>query len=50
MYADARSGKRVAIWAIAVPIGLFAGYVAYQVVPEVLRIVVPDVVRAVTTS
>lgn len=48
MYADAHRGRQIAIWLIAAPIGLFAAYVAWLVVPEVLQIVVPAVVRAVT--
>jgi len=36
------------LWALlATPFALFAGYVAYLVVPEVVRVVVPAVVRAV---
>jgi len=35
-------------WAlIATPLVVFAGYVAYLVVPEVVRVVVPAVIRAV---
>lgn len=48
MYASANRGRTIAVWTFAVPLGLFAGYVAWIVVPEVLRIVVPTVVRAVT--
>lgn len=40
----------MAIWAFAVPVGLFAGYIACQVVPEIVSIVVPAVVRAVITN
>jgi hypothetical protein len=36
------------LWAlVASPFVLFAGYVAYLVVPEVVRVVMPAVVRAV---
>jgi hypothetical protein len=41
--------RAVAISAVAAPFGLFAVYIAYLVVPEVLRVVVPAVVEAVTT-
>ena len=37
------------LWAlVASPLVLFAGYIAYLVVPEVVRVVVPVVARAVT--
>jgi len=35
---------------ILAPLGLFAAYVAYLVVPEVLRVVVPAVVKSVLAS
>jgi len=41
--------RAIAISAIALPFAIFAAYVAYLVVPEVLRVVVPAVVRSVTT-
>ena len=47
---DTGRGIGIAIWTMALPIGLFAGYIACQVVPDILRIVVPAVVRAVATS
>ncbi len=50
MYASASHGRTIAIFATAVPFGHFAAYIAWLVVPEVLRIVVPAVVRAVTTN
>jgi hypothetical protein len=34
---------------MTLPIGAFAAYVAYLVVPEVLRVVVPAVVMSLTT-
>jgi hypothetical protein len=40
----------IAFSALSLPIGLFAAYVAYLVVPEVLRIVVPTVVESVLTK
>lgn len=37
------------LWALlATPFAVFAGYIAYLVVPEVVRVVVPAAVRAVT--
>jgi hypothetical protein len=40
--------SRHVLWAlVAAPFVLFAGYVAYLVVPEVVRVVVPTVVRAI---
>jgi hypothetical protein len=38
------------ISAFTLPIGVFAVYVAYLVVPEVLRVVVPSVVQSVATQ
>ena len=36
------------LWALlAMPFVVFGGYIAYLVVPEVVRVVVPAVVRAV---
>lgn len=41
--------SRHLFWSLlATPFVLFAGYVAWLVVPEVVRVVVPAVVRAVT--
>jgi hypothetical protein len=42
--------RRIAISALALPIGAFAAYVTYLVVPEVLRVAVPAVVRSVVTQ
>jgi len=42
--------RAAVISAFAVPIGLFAGYIAYLVVPEILRVVVPTVVQSVLTQ
>jgi hypothetical protein len=39
----------ITISAVALPIGLFAAYVAYLIVPEILRVVVPTVVESVLT-
>jgi len=45
---DVRSrSQTIAISAMALPIAVFAAYVAYLVVPEVLRAVVPAVVQTV---
>jgi len=45
---DSQSRSRaIAVYAMALPIGAFAAYVAYLVVPEVLRAVVPAVVQTV---
>ncbi|MGA2046725.1 MAG: hypothetical protein ABSG96_03490 [Terracidiphilus sp.] len=40
----------IAISALALPIGLFAAYIAYLVVPAILRVVVPTVVESVLTQ
>jgi len=40
----------IAISVLSLPIGLFAAYVAYLIVPEVLRVVVPTVVESVLTK
>lgn len=50
MEGEVRSGRRFAIRAIGLPAGVFAIYFAYRIVPEVVRTVVPAVVRAVTTN
>ncbi len=42
--------RAIAISALALPIAVFASYVAYLVVPEVLRVVVPTVVQNVLTQ
>ena len=42
--------RAIVISAFALPIGLFAGYIAYLVVPEILRVVVPSVVQSVLTQ
>ena len=42
-----RRTRAVAVAAMALPLGLFAIYVAYLVIPEVLRVVVPAVVQTV---
>jgi hypothetical protein len=42
-----RRTKGSAVVAMALPLGLFAIYVAYLVIPEVLRVVVPAVVQTV---
>ncbi len=42
--------RTIAISAMALPIGAFAAYVAYLVIPEVLRVVVPVVVQSVVTQ
>ena len=36
--------------AVAIPIGIFAAWIASLVVPEVVKTVVPEVVRKVTGS
>lgn len=50
MHSETRRGKRVAFWTIGLPLGLFAAYVTFEVVAEIVRILVPSVVRAVTTN
>jgi hypothetical protein len=44
------SMRSIAIMAAALPVGLFAAYVAYLVVPEIVRVVVPTVVQSVVGS
>lgn len=47
---DSQSRSRaIAISAMTLPIGAFAAYVAYLVIPLVLRVVVPAVVMSVTS-
>ncbi|HXR39983.1 MAG TPA: hypothetical protein VN776_12845 [Terracidiphilus sp.] len=41
--------RAIAISALSLPIGLFAAYVAYLIVPEVVRVVVPTVVQSIVT-
>jgi hypothetical protein len=43
-YARNRS-QAIAVTAISAPIGLFVAYIAYAVIPEVLRVVVPAVTQ-----
>jgi hypothetical protein len=45
-----RHSIAIAISALSLPIGLFAAYVAYLVVPEILRVVVPAVVESTLTQ
>jgi hypothetical protein len=48
---DKRNRFRILVAsAFGLPIGIFAAYVAWLVVPEVLRVVVPSVVRSVVTQ
>jgi hypothetical protein len=48
---DKRNRSRILVAsAFGLPIGIFAAYVAWLVVPEVLRVVVPSVVRSVVTQ
>jgi len=47
MYADRLSVRTILLTAVAVPIVAFSAYVAWIVVPVVIREVVPEVVRAV---
>jgi hypothetical protein len=45
----AGSERRYLVWAlIGTPVVVLAAYVAWLVVPEVIRVVVPAVVRSVT--
>jgi hypothetical protein len=50
MVNSQRHSRAIAISVVALPMGLFAGYIAYLVVPEILRVVVPTVVRSVLTQ
>jgi hypothetical protein len=45
-----RRPKAIGIAALALPVGAFAAYVVYLVVPEILRVVVPAVVVSLTTQ
>jgi len=47
MEAVLHRGRTVALIAFGLPIGLFAGYIAWLVVPEIVRVVVPEVVKSV---
>ena len=40
----------IAIAAVVLPFALFGAYIAYLIVPEILRVVVPAVVQSVTTQ
>ena len=42
--------KVLAIAAFGLPVGVFAAYLTYQIVPEIVRIVVPAVVVSVLNS
>jgi hypothetical protein len=48
MYVSLTRGRIWAIAAFALPIGLFAGYIASIVIPLIVREVVPTVVESVT--
>jgi hypothetical protein len=50
MYVSMSRGRVWAIAAFALPIGLFAAYVASIVVPIVVREVVPAVVQSVVAN
>jgi hypothetical protein len=47
MLAQLKRSKPIAIIVVAIPIGVFAAYFAFLIVPEVVRVVVPAVVRQV---
>ena len=50
MNENPNRSRTIAICAASLPVGLFAAYVAYLVVPEVVRVVVPAVVEKVLTQ
>jgi hypothetical protein len=50
MYAQSVNPRMIAILALGLPVGLFAAYIAYLVVPEIVRVVVPVVVENVVGS
>jgi hypothetical protein len=50
MWIELSRATRFAFYVSAASIGLFASYVAYLVVPEIVRVVVPAVVEAVVGS
>ena len=47
MLARRKLSKTIAITAIALPIGVIAAYLAFSIVPQVVRVVVPAVVQQV---
>jgi hypothetical protein len=50
MFGEMNWTVRIALYVSAASIGLFASYIAYLVVPEIVRVVVPTVVRSVVGS
>ena len=50
MIAQLNRSKSIAVIAIALPIGVFAAYLACLIVPRVVRVVVPAVVQQVVTQ
>ncbi|HEX4284712.1 MAG TPA: hypothetical protein VHZ28_06435 [Terracidiphilus sp.] len=50
MRIEMRPAARFVLCASAACIGLFASYIAYLVVPEIVRVVVPAVVQSVVGS
>ena len=41
---------KIILWSAAIPLAAFTCYVAYLVVPTILRIVIPAVVQSTTTQ
>jgi hypothetical protein len=50
MFAEMSWTVRIALYVSAASVGLSASYIGYQVVPEIVRVVVPAVVQSVVGS
>jgi hypothetical protein len=50
MHVNPGHARAFTLAAIFLPIGLFAAYVTYLVVPEVVRVVVPTVVQSLVAE
>ena len=50
MFNSYRRSRAIGIAALALPVGVFAAYAVYLIVPEILRVVVPAVVVSLTTQ
>jgi len=48
--AQPARARAIALSVVSVPFALFAAYVAWLVVPQVLQVVIPAVVRAVVSQ
>jgi hypothetical protein len=50
MFVEMNWTVRIALYVTAASVGLFASYIAYLVVPEIVRLIVPAVVQSVVGS